>query len=144
MSLQPIEPVTPSDAVYRRLFGWPVKWRGDQPFLVLEHGICAVTLPKMNAAPVLGRLAATGCQGPAVVVPTPHGQRVAVLAETDGLIPPQSALPRAVEVLAWGALLPLPPAPRRGDFGTEWLVAPDPQRRWLPSLDAVLAGIHRQ
>ncbi|MBE8517316.1 glycogen operon protein GlgX [Amycolatopsis sp. H6(2020)] len=149
--LQPIESVTPpvsprerADAVYRQLFGWSVKWRGSQPFLSLENGICAATLPKMNAAPVLARLAAVGCQGPAVGLPTPQGQRVAILAETDGLIPPQSELPRAVDVLAWGALLPLPLDPRRGAPGTEWLVPPDPQRRWLPSLDAVLAGIQQQ
>ncbi|OXM66299.1 glycogen operon protein GlgX [Amycolatopsis vastitatis] len=149
--LQPTESFTPpvsprdrADAVYRQLFGWSVKWRGSHPFLSLENGICAATLPKMSAAPVLARLAAIGCPGPAVVTPTPQGQRVAILAETDGLIPPQSALPRTVEVLAWGALLPLPLDPRRGAPGTEWLVAPDPQRRWLPSLDAVLAGIHQQ
>ena len=91
--LQPIESFTPpasprdrADAVYRQLFGWTVQWRAGHPFLSLENGICAAMLPKMSAAPVLARLAAIGCPGPAVVTPTPHGQRVAVLAETDGLI----------------------------------------------------------
>ncbi|WP_410638465.1 glycogen operon protein GlgX [Amycolatopsis sp. lyj-346] len=140
----PDSPRDRADAVYRQLFGWSVQWRGSRPFLSLENGICAATLPKLSAAPVLARLAAIGCPGPAVVVSTPHGQRVAVLAETDGLIPPPSALPLAVEVLAWGALLPLPLDPRRGAPGMEWLVAPDPRRRWLPSLDAVLAALHQR
>ena len=144
----PTSTATPSDpagdrvdAYYGRLFGWPVKWRGVHPFLALENGICAVTLPKLSAGPVLTRLAATGCQGPALHLPTQHGPRVALLAETDGLIPPRSALPRNVEVLAWGTLLPLPVGSRRVDAATEWLAAPDPRQRWLPSLTAVLAGI---
>ena len=130
------------DAYYGRLFGWPVKWRGLHPFLALENGICAVTLPKLSAGPVLSRLAAIGCEGPAMIVPTQRGPRVAVLAETDGLIPPRSTLPRDVEILAWGTLLPLPSGPRRAEISTEWLTAPDPQQRWLPSLNAVLAGLH--
>jgi hypothetical protein len=129
------------DAFYGRLFGWSVKWRGEHPFLALENGICAATLPKINAGPVLARLAATGCRGPALALPTPHGRRVALLAETDGLVPPRAELPRGVEILAWGALLPLPVEGRRGDAGTEWLTAPDPRERWLPSLSAVLAGV---
>ena len=129
------------DAYYGRVFGWPVRWRGVHPFLALENGICAVTLPKLSAGPVLARLAATGCQGPAMHLPTQQGPRVAVLAETDGLIPPRSALPPTVEVLAWGTLLPLPVGTHRVDVATEWLSAPDPHQRWLPSLGAVLAGI---
>ncbi|WIV61817.1 glycogen operon protein GlgX [Amycolatopsis nalaikhensis] len=112
-----------------------------QPFLSLENGICAVTVPKLSAAPVLARLAAIGCEGPAMTMATQRGQRVAVLAETDGLIPPRAALPKDVEVLAWGALLPLPIGSRRTDIATEWVAAPNPQQRWLPSLDAVLAAI---
>ncbi|MGW4525372.1 glycogen operon protein GlgX [Amycolatopsis sp. NPDC004378] len=129
------------DAYYGRLFGWPVKWRGTHPFLALENGICAVTLPKLSAGPVLSRLAATGCQGPAMHLPTPHGPRVALLAETDGLFPARDALPKDVEVLAWGTLLPLPVGARRVEVATEWLTAPDPHQRWLPSLGAVLAAV---
>jgi hypothetical protein len=153
MSLdQQVQPIVPAtrrdwthervDAYYGRLFGWPVKWRGPQPFLALENGICAVTLPKLSAGPVLAQLSATGCEGPVLVVPTSRGPRVAVLAETDGLFPSRAALPKDVELLTWGTLLPLPIGPRRPDLVTEWLVAPDPRQRWLPSLGAVLAGIH--
>ncbi|SFW85397.1 glycogen operon protein GlgX [Amycolatopsis australiensis] len=139
--VQPAPSGDPVDTYYGRLFGWPVRWRGGQPFLALEHGMCAVTLPKLSAAPVLTRLAATGCQGPSMVLPTQHGARVALLAETDGLIPPRDALPRDVDVLAWGTLLPLPVGTRRREVATEWLTAPDPHRRWLPSLGAILAAI---
>ena len=128
------------DPPYGRLFGWSVQRRGAQSFLALEKGICAVTLPKLSAGPVIARLAATGCAGPALVIPTRRGPHVAVLAEIDGLIPPRSALPEDVEVLAWGALLPLPVQARQ-DAAAEWLTAPDPRQRWLPGLDAVLAGI---
>ncbi|MGW4829157.1 glycogen operon protein GlgX [Amycolatopsis japonica] len=129
------------DAFYGRLFGWSLKWRGPQPFLVLEGGICAVTLPKINGAQVLSRLADTGCGGPALAVLTQQGPRVAILAETDGLIPPRISLPQHVEVLAWGTLLPLPTDSGRAEAHAEWLSAPDPRQRWLPSLDAVLAAV---
>jgi hypothetical protein len=145
--VQPSESGTRPDPVselcdfpYDRLFGWSVRRRGVQCFLVLEKGICAVTLPKLSAGPVIARLAATSCAGPALVIPTRRGPHVALLAEIDGLIPPRSALPEDVEVLAWGALLPLPARARR-DAAAEWLTAPDPRQRWLPSLDAVLASI---
>ncbi|RSN60832.1 glycogen operon protein GlgX [Amycolatopsis sp. WAC 04182] len=129
------------DAFYGRLFGWSLKWRGPQPFLVLEGGICAVTLPKINGAEVLGRLADTGCGGPAMAVLTQQGPRVAILAETDGLLPSRDTLPQHVEVLAWGTLLPLPVDSGRAEAHAEWLSAPDPRQRWLPSLDAVLASV---
>ncbi|MFD6071005.1 MULTISPECIES: glycogen operon protein GlgX [Amycolatopsis] len=129
------------DAFYGRLFGWSLKWRGPQPFLVLEGGICAVTLPKINGAEVLGRLADTGCGGPALTVLTQQGPRVAILAETDGLLPSRDSLPQHVEVLAWGTLLPLPADSGRAEAHAEWLSAPDPRQRWLPSLDAVLASV---
>ncbi len=129
------------DAFYGRLFGWSLKWRGPQPFLALEGGICAVTLPKINGAQVLSRLADTGCGGPALAVLTQQGPRVAILAETDGLIPPRISLPQHVEVLAWGTLLPLPTDSGRAEAHAEWLSAPDPRQRWLPSLDAVLAAV---
>ncbi|ANN18297.1 glycogen operon protein GlgX [Amycolatopsis orientalis] len=146
--LQPIESLLPrgpvrdqADAYYGRLFGWPLKWRGSQPFLVLENGICAVTMPTLDSGPVLARLASTGCQGPAILLSTPRGPRVAVLAETDGLIPSRAELPRNFDLLAWGSLLPLPVGSRRTGDDTDWISAPDPQRRWLPSLSAVVAGI---
>ena len=146
--LQPIEsgtsPVSArdrADAVYRQLFGWSVQWRGSHPFLSLENGICAVTMPTLDSGPVLARLASTGCQGPAILLSTPRGPRVAVLAETDGLIPSRAELPRNFDLLAWGSLLPLPVGSGRTGDDTDWLSAPDPQRRWLPSLSAVVSGI---
>ncbi|OXM54213.1 hypothetical protein [Amycolatopsis alba] len=129
------------DAFYGRLFGWSLKWRGPRPFLVLENGVCAVTMPKIHGNQVLARLAETGCAGPAMAVLTQQGPRVAVLAEIDGLIPPRISLPQHVDVLAWGALLPLPGDSGRVETHSEWLVEPDPRQRWLPSLDAVLSGV---
>lgn len=128
---------------YGRLFGWPVKWRGPHPYLVLENGICAATLPRLSARPALTRLAAAGCKGPALTLPTQRGPRVAVLAENYSLLPPRDALPRDVEVLAWGTLLPLPITSRHTEARSEWLTAPDTNRRWLPSLEAVLSSIDR-
>jgi hypothetical protein len=129
------------DAYYGRLFGWSVQWRGQGLFLVLENGLCAVTLPKLTATPVLQRLAATGCQGPALTLPTQHGARAALLAETDGLVAPRGTLPKDVELLDCGALVPLPIGPRPTGVAVEWLTAPDPRQRWLPSLGAVLAAL---
>ncbi|MEV0072651.1 hypothetical protein [Amycolatopsis sp. NPDC050768] len=129
------------DAYYGRLFGWSVRWQGSRLFLALENGLCAVTLPKLAAGPVLRHLADTGCQGPVLVLPTQHGPRVAILAETDGLVPPRTTLPTDVDLLDCGALVPLPIGPQVPGVSTEWLAAPDPRQRWLPSLSAVLAGV---
>ncbi|MDT8913421.1 hypothetical protein [Amycolatopsis sp. PS_44_ISF1] len=129
------------DAYYGRLFGWSVRWQGPGLFLVLENGLCAVTLPKLTATPVLQRLAATGGPGPALTLPTQHGARAAVLAETDGLVPPRGTLPKDVDLLDCGALLPLPIGAASPGLPVEWLTAPDPRQRWLPSLGAVLAAL---
>ncbi|HWD03772.1 MAG TPA: hypothetical protein VG674_15115 [Amycolatopsis sp.] len=129
------------DTYYGSLFGWTVRRQGGRLSLALENGLCAVTVPKLAANPVLRRLAATGCQGPALVLPTPHGPRVAILAETDGLVPPRATLPPDATLLDCGALVPLPTGPGLPGITAEWLTAPDPCRRWLPSLSAVVAAV---
>ncbi|QRP43425.1 hypothetical protein [Amycolatopsis sp. FDAARGOS 1241] len=129
------------DAYYGRLFGWSVRRQDNRLFLALENGLCAVTLPKLAAGPVLRHLNTTGCQGPVLVLPTPHGPRVAILAETDGLVPPRATLPADADLLDCGALVPLPFGPGLPGISAEWLTAPDPSQRWLPSLSAVLAAV---
>ncbi|MFI7672245.1 hypothetical protein [Actinophytocola sp. NPDC049390] len=130
------------DAYYGQLFGWSVRWRDDGPFLALENGLCAVTLPKRNAGPVLDRLAAVGCQGPALTLSTSDGTSVALLADNDGVVRSRTALPGDVTLLDCGAVLPLPFGPPSPGGAIEWLCPPDPRQRWLPTLSAVLASIH--
>ncbi|MFF0147782.1 hypothetical protein ATK36_0386 [Amycolatopsis sulphurea] len=134
----------PAAAYYGGLFGWTIRRQESKLFLALEGGLCAVTLPKLTAGPVLAHLLALGCEGPSVVVPTPHGPRLSILAETDGQLLPRGSLPADVTVLDCGALLPLPAGQRTPGAGPEWLTAPDPRHRWLPSVSAVLAGVRRR
>ncbi|HEX3790600.1 MAG TPA: glycogen operon protein GlgX [Pseudonocardiaceae bacterium] len=129
------------DTYYRKLFGWSVRWQDRRLFLVLENSLCAVTVPKLTSGRILDSLLATGCAGPILDLRTPQGGRLAILAETDGLVPPPDSLPRGVERLDSGVLLPLPMNPRPANPPVEWLRAPDPRHRWLPSMSAILASI---
>lgn len=129
-------------AYYREVFGWSV--RGDREgnlFLLLENGLCAIVLPKPSAAGVLQNLADTECRGPVLDLPTQRGARLAILAETNGLIPPADRLPRDVALLHSGARIPLPVNHPLQRTQVSWLTPPDPRRRWLPSLFAVLASM---
>ncbi|WP_033289586.1 hypothetical protein [Amycolatopsis jejuensis] len=134
----------PAEAYYGGLFGWTVRRQGPRLFLALENGLCAVTLPKLSAGPVRAHLDALGCEGPSLILPTQQGPRLAILAETDGQLLVRGSLPADVTVLDCGALIPLPTGQQIPGVGPEWLTAPDPRHRWLPSVSAVLAGVRRR
>lgn len=134
----------PADAYYGGVFGWSVRRQGARLFLALENGLCAVTLPKLTSGPVLAHLSALGCDSPSLILPTQHGPRLAILAETDGELLLRGTLPADVTVLDSGALLPLPIGQQTPGIGPEWLTAPDPRHRWLPSVSAVLAGVRQR
>jgi hypothetical protein len=131
----------PAAAYYGGVFGWSVRRQGARLLLALENGLCAVTLPKLTSGPARAHLAALGCEGPSLVLPTQQGPRLAILAETDGELLLRGTLPSDVTVLDSGALLPLPGGHQAPGTGPEWLTAPDPTHRWLPSVSAVLAGV---
>jgi hypothetical protein len=126
---------------YRGIFGWPVHAQGERLELVVGSGIAAVALPKSMAQLVLERVARQGCSGPALSRPTRNGTVVIILAEADTLPPPERDLPPEVRMLPAGTAVPLPDG-HGNDERARWLVAPDTRRRWLPSLAAILAGIH--
>ncbi|GAA3524097.1 hypothetical protein GCM10022222_03050 [Amycolatopsis ultiminotia] len=134
----------PAAAYYGGLFGWTIRRQETRLFLALEGGLCAVTLPKLTASPALAHLSSLGSRGPALILPTPHGPRLAILADTDGQLLLRGTLPEDVDVLDCGALLPLPSGVHTPGAGPEWLTPPDPRHRWLPSLSAVLAGVRRR
>jgi hypothetical protein len=125
---------------YRRVFGWPVQRHNNALTLVTGSGIGAVAVPRSLSDRVLASVARQGCDGPAVCVLTKHGTVVILLVEADVLAPAESSLPEGVRVLRAGTGVPLPDERSPHDL-THWLVAPDPNQRWLPSLTAVLASI---
>lgn len=137
---QPLSADRPGEdriAFYRNMFGWPVKPNRDGSVaLVLESGLCAVVIPKLTSARVIRNLDKAECHGPILDLPTPQGARLVILAEAEGIVPLAEVLPRDVELLHSGALVPLPSAQR---FLAGWFRPPDPYQRWLPSLGAVLA-----
>lgn len=125
---------------YRGTFGWPVRWHNDGLSLVTGSGITAVAIPKAMAGAVLAALARQGCSGPALSLPTKQGMVAILLAEADTLASAGQTLPPGVKILTAGTAIPLP-SERRPDDLSHWLVAPDTQQRWLPSLAAVLTNI---
>lgn len=125
---------------YRQVFGWPVQWENGGLSLVTGSGIGAVAVPRSMSEGVLARVARQECAGPAVSVPTKRGAVVILLAEADVLAP--GSLPEGVHVLTSGATVPLPDGNSPHQL-THWVIPPDPQHRWLPSLNAVLACIRR-
>ena len=130
----------PAAAYYGGVFGWSVRRSGGRLLLALENGLCAVTLPKLTAGPVLRHLAELGWAGPVLILPTRQGPRLAILAEADGELLLFGGVPEGVQVLDCGAVVPLPDGRVGPGMGPEWLNAPDPSRRWLPSVSAVVAG----
>ncbi|WP_200314700.1 hypothetical protein [Prauserella cavernicola] len=132
-----VEPALPD---YRGVFGWPVRWQANGLHLVVGSGIGAVAMPKAQSDAVLAGLERQDCLGPALAVPTKREMMTILLVEAElpawGEAPP----PPSVKVLDAGSAVPLPDR-RRPDILARWIVEPDPQRRWLPALSAVLATV---
>jgi hypothetical protein len=126
---------------YRNLFGWEVERRDGRMVLTLGHGLAALIVPASVAVDLAKYLERVDIRGPVFAVDGPRPHWV-FLAEANEFIAAEEDLPSGVEILACGEQIPLPSA-EAFSAGVRWIVAPDPLQRWLPTLAALLMGIHR-
>jgi hypothetical protein len=132
------QPAAWTAARYRELFGWAAERRDGRTRLPLGNGIVAVVMPESVARPVANHLACIEACGP--VVAEQAGPRLwAFLADPNGIVASQDLLPAGVCVLGCPNRLAIPAA---DSFLHElvWAVPPDPSRRWLPTLTAVISA----
>jgi hypothetical protein len=124
-------------ARYRDLFGWAAERHDGRTTLPLGNGIVAVVMPESVARPVANHLARVGVCGP-VVAEQADPRSWAFLADPNGIVASQELLPAGVRVLGCPDQLVIPAA---DSFchGLVWAVPPDPSRRWLPTLAAVVS-----
>ncbi|MFT7837095.1 hypothetical protein Q5530_13180 [Saccharothrix sp. BKS2] len=133
---QPRRGATGAAEWYRHNLGWPVDIAGGGVHLILTGGLAAFEVPAHLAGGVLRRLSDLGAVGPVLRTGTDN-DRVAFLCDVDDIVFAQADMPLGVRCPRMGAALPLPsPRPSKS-----WLVAPDPDRRWLPSASAVLHAV---
>lgn len=124
---------TPAD--YRHQFGWLVHEVDGEAYLSLGHGMVGLAMAPRYAGTVVNALRRHGSRGPVLEVGA--GARVwIVLADPNGRVLSAADLPAGMSLLGCSTPVPLPgSSPRRS---ARWIVPPDPLRRWLPTLDAVL------
>ena len=122
---------------YREHFGWRVDDREHPPRLLLGDNMVALAMPRGAGKVVLDYVCRHDNRGP--VIELDPGSWV-FLADSNGLVLTPSDLPDDVKMLGVGVGLPMPLA--LGSVGVRWVVAPNVQQRWLPSLAALVAAVH--
>jgi hypothetical protein len=124
---------------YREVFGWPVRVTDGSLELRCGHDITAIAIPASWACNVTHRLASAEALGPVIGLPGPSRYWV-LLAQSNGAVEAQrDALPGVV-LFAPNDSVPLPVG-EPGDDRVRWVVAPNPARRWLPTLTSVLFAV---
>lgn len=121
---------------YRQHFGWVVADREKLPHLVLGHNMVGLAMTPADGAPVLGYLRRHDLNGPVL---EPDGGTWVFLADANGLVVTPAELPENMRLLGTGVALPVP-LTAKGETA-RWIAPPDIQRRWLPSLATIVAGV---
>lgn len=124
---------------YGPQLGWQIDQRPDGPALILGHDVVAVAIPTTDhvAWRVLDLLNQRDACGPVIGIHAgiPHWL---FLADPNGLILPNTRLPARSRLVQCPAAAPLPtPASQ----AVTWVKPPLPNRRWLPTLAAVVAAL---
>lgn len=122
---------------YRGSFGWTVDEREDGPHLVMAHGMAAVVMPPRHGAHAADLLRRDDARGPVLSV---HGTVLSwvFLADQNDIVLCRGQLPLGVRLLGCPSAIPLP-AP--GSASVRWVVPPRRNRRWLPTVSAVLNAV---
>lgn len=105
----------------------------------LGRGIVAVAVPAHLAPHVASELKRRDADGPAMAV-SDFLPRWLYLAEHEGIVVDSDTLPAGVMVFDCPSTIQLPAVDTHVDQ-LRWVVPPDPQRRWLPTLAAVLCAV---
>lgn len=119
-----------------RAWGWPVSQVGTALVLRTTSGFCGVELPQTYAETVLRLLHQVDAEGPVIRTwrPAPW---LLLLAEADVVVESDTLTPFHARLVHGGERIPLPPATTELGRST-WLVAPRPDRRWLPGLSTIM------
>lgn len=119
-----------------RAWGWPVSQVGTGLVLRTTSGFCGVELPQPYAEPVLRLLRQVDAEGPVIRAWRPAPWLV-FLAEADVVVESDAVTPYHARLVHGGERIPLPPATT--ELGRcAWLIAPRPDRRWLPALSTIM------
>lgn len=124
---------------YEELLGWTVNPSGGRALLALGRSLVAVLVPGQIAPEVADHLRELDADGPvlAVVGEDPHW---VFLADPNGAVVSRDELPAGVVVLDCPSRISIP-AVGMSVGGSRWVVPPNPHRRWLPTLAAVLCAV---
>lgn len=126
---------------YRKHCSWHVDVVDGAVLLLLGHGIVALDVPVDRATRVQKTLELYDVRTPALLIAKPEPS-VVFLAEADEAVLGQHQMPADVRFLMVLRALRLPLLHAEPTDGTKWLWPPDPVRRWLPSVSAVLAAVN--
>jgi len=119
---------------YRDQMGWDVTLVDGVPTLSLTHGMTGFLFPWKWFPLVASHMSTMDVQGPVVGFLDDVLPKAVALADTNDCVFSQAQMPDAVTLLRTPGLVPLPPK-----AGSNWLIEPHNERRWLPSATAVLA-----
>lgn len=124
---------------YREQLGWATEQRQGRTFLFLERSMAAVVVPRGLAPRVSHQLERDDVCGP-VLSQLGDEPSWVFLADPNGLVVARQDLPVGVVVLGCPSQIPIPAA---GTSSNQicWSVPPNPSRRWLPTVSAVLCAV---
>lgn len=124
---------------YEELLGWTVDPSGGRALLALGRSLVAVCVPPAIGPGVADHLRELGAEGPVLAVAgeVPHW---VFLADPNGAVVSGDELPAGVVVLDCPSRISIP-AVGLSVGGSRWVVPPNPHRRWLPTLAAVLCAV---
>lgn len=124
---------------YREMMGWPARECENRTVLTLGWGMVAVVVPSDLGPGVASELQRQGASGPVFSVRADVSAWV-FLADPNGLVANRDILPPGAAIVECPSTVMLPGAGISADT-CRWIVPPDPQRRWHPTLATVLAAV---
>lgn len=131
-----------TSARYRDQLGWATEEHHGRTFLSLGYSMAAVVVPLGLASQVADQLARDDACGPILSVLGDEPSWV-FLTDPNGRVVTREDLPVGIVVLSCPSQIPIPAASTSSDQ-LWWFVPPNPRRRWLPTLDAVLCAVGLQ
>lgn len=124
-------------ARYRELLGGSVEEYRGRLFLSMGYGLVGIALSPFLGRAVVKRLARADTCGP--VLELADGWHCWVIfADPNGLVLSRDDVPTGIEILGCPRRVPLPTS----SVGpVRWVVPPNAQHRWLPTLAGVVSAI---
>lgn len=121
---------------YRDLFGGQVEERAGRIVLNLGGGIVGLAMKPSMGRHVVHALRRHEVDGPMIEFAGSRPRWV-FLADPNGAVISSAMLPPGTELIGYQATVPLP----RSGRSTRWVIPPARDRRWLPTIDAVIGSV---